>query len=80
MTLPCCCRRPAHLTLCSSQALSRVYVNIVDLLNCWNTDRRPRQFRNVGQLSGYTRQKKLFFNRSVAKQDKVLRVLLKKLL
>lgn len=62
------------------QALSRVYVNIVDLLNCWDTDDHPRQFHSVRQLSEYTWREKKFFNRAVAKQDKVMRVLLKKLL
>lgn len=62
------------------QALSRVYVNIVDLLECWDTDDHPRQFNSLRQLAAYTRCENKFFNRVVAKQDKVLPVLLKKLL
>lgn len=62
------------------QALSRVYVNIVDLLECWDTDDHPRKFNSLRQLSAYTWRENKCFNRAVAKQDKVLRVLMKTLL
>ncbi|KAJ5157857.1 uncharacterized protein N7482_008957 [Penicillium canariense] len=61
-------------------ALSRVYVNIIDLLECWETDRSPRLFLNAGQLAAYCKDHHKFFRRNIAKQDKILRVLLKRLL
>ena len=36
-------------------------------------------FPTLGQLANYTAREHMYFNRAVAKQDKVLRVLLKKL-
>lgn len=57
-----------------------MHVNIVDLLDCWNSDRHPKMFANVHQLAKYTKREKKFFNREIAKQDKVLPVLLKKII
>lgn len=36
-------------------------------------------FANVQQLAKYTQRTKKFFHRDIVKQDKILRVLLKKL-
>lgn len=56
-----------------------MYVNLVDVLDSWNSDRHPKLFANVHQLSKYTKREKKVFHRDIAKQDKILRVLLKKL-
>ncbi|KAJ5999725.1 hypothetical protein N7481_000134 [Penicillium waksmanii] len=60
------------------KALASVYVSIIDLLECWETAEKPRIFRNKKELSKYTKAGKMF-HRDIAKQDKVLRVLLKRL-
>ncbi|KAJ5371563.1 hypothetical protein N7517_003569 [Penicillium concentricum] len=65
--------------LCT-KALARVHVNIVDVLDCWNSDATPIRFKNKQALAAYTQASKKFFNRHIAKQDKLLRVLLRKLL
>ncbi|KAA8648342.1 uncharacterized protein ATNIH1004_004227 [Aspergillus tanneri] len=62
-----------------SQALSRVHVNIVDLIECRQIGRRPRKFPNVSALADYTQETQRFFRRDVAKQDKLLRTLLRRL-
>ncbi|KGO76043.1 hypothetical protein PITC_012000 [Penicillium italicum] len=62
------------------KALARVHVNIVDLLDSWNSDTTPTRFQNKEALAAYTKANKKFFARQIAKQDKVLRVLLRKLL
>ncbi|KAJ5641311.1 hypothetical protein N7490_005311 [Penicillium lividum] len=60
------------------KALSHVYVNIIDLLECWEEDRSPRRFNSCKELSNYTMESTKFFGRSIAKQDKVLKTLLRK--
>ncbi|CAI7578022.1 unnamed protein product [Penicillium manginii] len=60
------------------KALSRVFVNIIDLLECWDTEEQPRLFSSQKELSKYAKKGNTF-DREIAKQDKVLRVLLKKL-
>jgi hypothetical protein len=62
-----------------SQALSKVYVNIVDLLDCRILKKKPRKFPSLKALEKYTRETKRVFSRDIAKQDKLLRVLLRKL-
>ncbi|KAJ5238244.1 hypothetical protein N7489_008335 [Penicillium chrysogenum] len=62
------------------KALARVHVNIVDLLDSWNSDTIPMRFQNKEALATYTKSTQKFFGRHIAKQDKVLRVLLRKLL
>ncbi|KAJ5193595.1 hypothetical protein N7449_009737, partial [Penicillium cf. viridicatum] len=62
------------------KALAHVHVNIVDLLDSWSTDATPVRFKNKEALAAYTKASKKFFGRHIAKQDKVLRVLLRKLL
>ncbi|OQE36841.1 hypothetical protein PENCOP_c011G03371 [Penicillium coprophilum] len=64
------------ITQCK-KALARVHVNIVDLLDCWNSDAIPLGFKNKEALAAYTRANNKFFSRHIAKQDKVLRVLLR---
>jgi hypothetical protein len=60
--------------------LSRVFVNIIDLLECWDKEEQPRLFSSQKELSKYAKKGKgKTFGREIAKQDKVLRVLLKKL-
>lgn len=54
-------------------------MNITDLLDCWDTDETPRRFASVRELARYTKQEHKFFSRALAKQDKLLKVLLKKL-
>ncbi|KAJ5555873.1 hypothetical protein N7535_008303 [Penicillium sp. DV-2018c] len=66
------------ITQCK-KALARVHVNIVDLLDCWNTDSKPPIFKNRKTLAEYTEGNHRYFRRDVAKQDKVLKVLLRKL-
>ncbi|KAJ5817447.1 hypothetical protein N7447_009680 [Penicillium robsamsonii] len=69
----------ASITQCK-KALARVHINIVDVLDCWNSDATPTRFKNKQALAAYSQANKKFFNRHIAKQDKVLRVLLRKLL
>lgn len=54
-------------------------VNLVDLLECWDTPKSPKKFRTVAKLADYTERTNKTFHRDIAKQDKVLRVLLKRL-
>ncbi|KUM64288.1 hypothetical protein ACN42_g2817 [Penicillium freii] len=62
------------------KALARVHVNIVDVLDSWDSDTTPILFKNKEALATYTKSHHKFFGRHIAKQDKVLRVLLRKLL
>ncbi|KAJ5453986.1 uncharacterized protein N7458_004942 [Penicillium daleae] len=62
------------------KALSCIYVNIIDLLECWETHEMPTRFCNVSQLAKYSKKSAKLIPREWAKQDKVLRVLLKRLL
>ncbi|EKV06412.1 transcription factor Zn, C2H2 [Penicillium digitatum] len=62
------------------KALVRVHVNLVDLLDCWNSDHTPTQFKSQKALAIYTEANNKFFGRHIAKQDKVLRVLLRHIL
>lgn len=61
------------------QALSKVYVNLVDLLDSRVKGTTVKKFPNVKALREYTFKTKKFFNRNVAKQDKLLTVLLRHL-
>ncbi|KAJ5531841.1 hypothetical protein N7527_005234 [Penicillium freii] len=62
------------------KALVRVHVNLVDLLDCWDADHTPTIFKSKKALATYTETHSKFFGRHIAKQDKVLRLLLRKLL
>jgi hypothetical protein len=63
--------------LSCAQALAHIYVNIIDLLECWEIiDETPRCFRNGWELAKYSKATGKLFPRDLAKQDKVLRVLL----
>ncbi|PYH78828.1 hypothetical protein BO82DRAFT_341789 [Aspergillus uvarum CBS 121591] len=66
------------ITQCK-KALSRVHVNLVDLIECRLLGTKPRTFKNVSQLADYTRDTGKFFNRTLAKQDKLLRIFLRKM-
>ncbi|KAJ5349474.1 hypothetical protein N7541_007201 [Penicillium brevicompactum] len=66
------------ITKCK-KALAKVNVNIVDLLDCWDTPNLPKQFKSRHALSNYTRDNHKFFGRAIAKQDKALKVLLRQL-
>ncbi|KAJ5183896.1 hypothetical protein N7492_001512 [Penicillium capsulatum] len=68
----------SSITKCR-KALSRVYVNIVDVIECWVTNETPRKFHNSHKLMEYSKREEKIVNRNIAKQDRVLRVLLKKL-
>lgn len=61
------------------QALARVHVNIIDVLDCWNTPTIPKRFKTTEALRAYTKENNRFFARTIAKQDKILRVLLRHL-
>ena len=52
-------------------------MNIVDLLDERRTGAKVKTFTNIKKLSEYTKQKGKMFNRNRAKQDKLLRVLLR---
>ncbi|RAL13508.1 uncharacterized protein BO97DRAFT_469814 [Aspergillus homomorphus CBS 101889] len=67
------------ITQCK-KALSKVYVNLVDVVECRALGIKPKRFKSVAQLASYTRKTGKFFNRDLAKQDMLLRVLLRKLL
>ena len=58
----------------------RVHVNLVDLLDCWDADHTPILFKSKKALATYTETHSKFFGRHIAKQDKVLRVLLRHLI
>ncbi|PYH93937.1 hypothetical protein BO71DRAFT_419687 [Aspergillus ellipticus CBS 707.79] len=62
------------------KALSKVHVNIVDLLECRQLGCKPRKFPSQKALTTYTRKSGKFFGKSIAKQDKLLKVLLRRLL
>ncbi|OGE47450.1 hypothetical protein PENARI_c044G00615 [Penicillium arizonense] len=66
------------ITKCK-KALAGIHVNIIDVLDCWNTDDVPRRFASVRQLAEYTKKTNKTFNRHVAKQDKILRILLRRI-
>lgn len=61
------------------QALSKVYVNLVDLLDCRRIGTKVKTFRSVGELSAYTKRTDKVFSRVVVKRDKLLKVLLRAL-
>ncbi|EAW19069.1 uncharacterized protein NFIA_090270 [Aspergillus fischeri NRRL 181] len=61
------------------KALSTVHVNIVDLLDCRILKKKPTKFPSLRALEEYTRETGRVFSRYLAKQDKLLRVLLRKL-
>lgn len=61
------------------QALSKVYVNLVDLLDSRVNGSMVKKFPNLKALRDYTLRTEKFFRREVAKQDKLLRVLLRRL-
>lgn len=61
------------------QALASVHVNIVDLLDSRGTETDVRTFPSISALRTYTHRTGKFFARSAAKQDKLLKVLLRKL-
>ncbi|CEJ57832.1 hypothetical protein PMG11_06511 [Penicillium brasilianum] len=67
------------ITKCK-KALSKVYVNIIDLLECWDTHRTPKRFGSIGELANYSRSTDKVYPRDAAKVDPALRVLLKRLL
>jgi hypothetical protein len=56
-----------------------VHVNIVDLVESRQLERKPKKFPSVAALSGYTRETHMFFSREKVKEDKLLRVLLRRL-
>ena len=59
------------------QALSQVFVNIIDLLDSRRAGTQVRTFKSRRQLAEYSKEHDKIFNRNVAKQDKLLRVLLR---
>ncbi|KAF7156703.1 hypothetical protein CNMCM5623_000376 [Aspergillus felis] len=61
------------------KALSKVYVNIVDLLDCRILKKKPTKFPSLRALEKYTRETRRVFSRHLGKQDKLLRILLRKL-
>ncbi|KAJ5091107.1 hypothetical protein NUU61_005977 [Penicillium alfredii] len=67
------------ITKCK-KALCRVHVNLVDLLDCWEGEQGPQIFRTLSALRNYTKRTNRFFNKKAAKQDPVLRILLRELL
>ena len=52
-------------------------MNLVDLLDCRRMGTKVKTFKSIKELSKYTKRSHKFFNRDVAKRDKLLRVLLK---
>lgn len=52
-------------------------MNIVDLLDARRTGAKVKTFTNIKKLSEYTKQKGKVFSRVLAKQDKLLKVLLR---
>lgn len=52
---------------------------MVDLLEARQAGRKVKTFKNLGKLRNYTQQTGRFFSRQLAKQDKLLRVLLRHL-
>ena len=50
------------------QALSKVYVNLVDLLDCRRTGTKVKTFKSTKELSEYTKRSNKLFNRDVAKR------------
>ncbi|KAJ5233115.1 hypothetical protein N7468_006071 [Penicillium chermesinum] len=61
------------------QAIATVHVNIVDLLDCWDANKCPPKFQNRKQLTDYTAHHGRILSKAIAKQDKVLRALLRRL-
>lgn len=59
------------------QALSQVFVNIIDLLDSRRAGTQVRTFRSRRKLAEYTKSRDKFFSRDEAKQDGLLRVLLR---
>jgi hypothetical protein len=56
-----------------------VHVNLVDLLDVWNYDAIPQLFKSGKALADYTKQTGKWFGRDIAKQDNVLKILLRQL-
>ncbi|KAJ5702674.1 hypothetical protein N7488_010222 [Penicillium malachiteum] len=61
------------------KALSGTFVNLVDLLDCWESEKCPKLFRSHGALVEYTRAECMFVSRKTVKQDKALAGLLKRI-
>lgn len=61
------------------QALSGVYVNLVNLFECWETKERPYLFPSRKALLEYSKKGRTF-NREIVKQDQVLRSLMRHIL
>lgn len=59
------------------KALSKVYVNIVDLMDCRRSGGTPRLFLSLNALQNYTYKTGRFFPREKAKKEGFVRVLLK---
>jgi hypothetical protein len=57
-----------YLSFCA-QALANVYVSIIDLLECWETNEIPRYFRNDRELTEYSMSTGKVYPREAAKQD-----------
>jgi hypothetical protein len=62
------------------QALAGVHVSIVDVLDCWNTDKVPSCFASAGQLVKYMKRTNKTISRHIAKEDKILKILLREML
>ncbi|KAJ9212956.1 hypothetical protein DTO166G4_5460 [Paecilomyces variotii] len=60
-------------------ALSKVYVNLVDLLDSRATGTVVRTFRTLKQLRTYTRKTGRYFPRDEAKEEGFIKVLLKRI-
>ncbi|KAJ5675256.1 uncharacterized protein N7477_005190 [Penicillium maclennaniae] len=71
--------KPAESIKKCRLALSHVFVNLVDVMECWATGSGPRKFGSARQLAEYTQREGKFFSRNLVKQDQVLRVLMKHL-
>jgi hypothetical protein len=56
-----------------------VHINIIDVLDTWDSDLTPTLFESKDALASYTKANSKFFIRKMAKQDHVLQVLLRKL-
>ncbi|KAJ6014309.1 hypothetical protein N7540_008900 [Penicillium herquei] len=61
------------------KALSGTFVNLVDLLDCWESDMCPKRFRSHTALAEYTQTECMFVSRKIVKQDKALAGLLKRI-
>ncbi|OQD88830.1 hypothetical protein PENANT_c003G10601 [Penicillium antarcticum] len=61
------------------KAFAGIHVNIIDVLDCWNTNDVPRRFGNAHELAKYTKTTNRTLSRHIVKKDKILKILMRQI-